>query len=157
MIIDLIMRAPHADEAGLLGEIAIRGKAHWGYDQAFLDACRAELTYTAADLAERRFVVAESAGKVLGFYSVDGEAPAGELGNLWVVPESIGTGLGRRLFDHAATTARGLGFRTLKIEAEPRAEGFYLAMGAVRVGEVRSGSVAGRVLPLLEYELSSAS
>ncbi|WP_152362574.1 GNAT family N-acetyltransferase [Microlunatus speluncae] len=153
----MTMRAARPDEAGLLGEIAIRGKAHWGYDQEFLDACREELTFTPEGVAARRIVVAESAGQVLGFYSLDGEAPAGELGNLWVVPESIGTGLGRMIFESAMGTARELGFITIKIEAEPRAEGFYLAMGAVRIGEVPSGSIRGRVLPLLRYDLNDRS
>ncbi|GAB3763473.1 GNAT family N-acetyltransferase [Microlunatus parietis] len=149
----VLMRPARADEAELLGDIALLAKGSWGYDQEFLDACRSELTYTEGDLSDRKFVVAESAGRVLGFYSVDGELPEGELGNLWVVPESIGTGLGRRLFEHAADTARNLGFRLLKIEAEPLAEGFYLAMGAVRVGEIASGSIPGRMLPVLRYDV----
>ncbi|MFC7621078.1 GNAT family N-acetyltransferase [Microlunatus sp. GCM10028923] len=82
---------------------------------------------------------------------------AGLLGNLWLMPASIGTGLGRRLFEHAIMTARGLGFRTLTIEAEPLAEGFYLAMGAVRVGEVASGSIPGRSLPVLSYSVITAA
>jgi GNAT superfamily N-acetyltransferase len=151
------MRAARTDEAGRLSEIAIRGKGYWGYDQAFLDACRAELTFTAAEIAARRIVVAESSQQVLGFYSLDGEAPEGELGNLWVVPESIGTGLGRRIFEAAMESARDLGFTRLKIEAEPRAEGFYLAMGAIRVGEVPSGSIPGRVIPLLTFDLTEPS
>jgi GNAT superfamily N-acetyltransferase len=153
-MVEVAMRAARADEAGLLSELALRSKAYWGYDQAFLDACRADLTFSPAEVAARRIVVAESSEQVLGFYSLDGEAPEGELGNLWVVPESIGTGLGRRLFDDATTSARDLGFTALKIEAEPKAEGFYLRMGATRVGEVPSGSIPGRALPMLRYELS---
>lgn len=147
------LRPARADEAALLGELALRAKGHWGYTAAFLEACRSELTFTTADLTARRFTVADAAGEVLGFSSLDGEPPDGELGNLWVEPGAIGTGLGRRLFEHAAETARGLGFRRLRIEAEPRAEGFYLAMGATRVGEVPSGSIPGRSLPLLSFEL----
>lgn len=40
-----------------------------------------------------------------------------------------------RLPGPATYTAADLGFRTFKIEAEPRAEGFILAVGAVRVEE----------------------
>ena len=144
-------RPAREDEAELLSEIAIRAKGYWGYDQAFLDACRAELTFTPAEIAPRRIAVVESSQQVLGFYSLDGEAPEGELGNLWVVPESIGTGLGRRIWEAAMRSPPlgSSGCTRLKIDAEPRAEGFYLAMGAVRVGEVPSGSVPGRVIPLL--------
>ena len=100
-VVTTVMRQAREDEAGLLSEIAIRAKGYWGYDQAFLDACRAELTFTPAEIAPRRIVVVESSQQVLGFYSLDGEAPEGELGNLWVVPEAIGTGLGRRLWEAA--------------------------------------------------------
>jgi predicted N-acetyltransferase YhbS len=66
----------------------------------------------------------------------------------------MGRGIGRALFLHAVNKARELGARTLYIESDPNAEGFYLRMGANRVGVV-SGKVAGlfRELPLLAYEL----
>lgn len=147
------LRPARPDEADVLGDVALRSKGHWGYDQDFLDACRSELTFRPDEVAARRIVLAESAGEVAGFYSIDGEPPAGELGNLWVLPESIGTGLGRRLWQHALTTARAAGFTELRIDADPYAEGFYLAMGAVRIGEAISASIPGRTLPLLLMRL----
>jgi GNAT superfamily N-acetyltransferase len=148
------LRDARPDEAPALSALAQRSKAHWGYSEEFLEACRAELTFTAAGLAGRRAVVAESAGRMLGFYTLDGDPPEGELGNLWVDPAHIGTGVGRRLWAHAVDTARATGFRTLRIDADPHAEGFYLAMGAQRIGAVPSGSVPGRELPLLSVAVS---
>jgi GNAT superfamily N-acetyltransferase len=113
-----------------------------------------DLTFRPDEIDARRIVVAESAGRVLGFYSLDGEPPTGELGNMWVEPDSIGTGMGRRLWHHAIQTARTAGFTMLRIGAEPFAEGFYVAMGAERVGETPSGSIPGRMLPLLEVRLT---
>jgi ribosomal protein S18 acetylase RimI-like enzyme len=150
----IAFRAARGDEAGLLGELALRSKGHWGYDQAFLDACRAELTFSSQDVATRRIVVAESATGVLGFYSIDGQPPSGQLGNLWVVPEAIGTGLGRRLWQDAVTTAGQAGFASLRIEADPNALGFYQAMGAKQIGEAPSGSIPDRTVPVLLFELS---
>jgi GNAT superfamily N-acetyltransferase len=149
-------RPARADEASLLGEVALRSKGHWGYDEDFLEACSAELTFRPADVAARRIVVAEGAVGVFGFYSIDGRPPSGELGNLWVVPEQIGTGLGRELWQHAMATAGRAGFTSLRIEADPNAEGFYRAMGAEQIGEVPSGSVPGRSLPLLLVTLPAA-
>ncbi|MFC0550512.1 GNAT family N-acetyltransferase [Planotetraspora thailandica] len=137
----------------MLSELALRSKGHWGYDRAFLDACRAELTFPPERLRAGRVAVAESAGRVLGFYSLDGEPPSGELGNMWVDPDSIGSGVGRRLWHHVMQAARVAGFTVLRIEADPFAEGFYLAMGAERVGETPSGSIPGRVLPLLHVRI----
>jgi GNAT superfamily N-acetyltransferase len=145
------IRPGRPDEAAGLGDLALRSKAHWGYDREFLEACRTELMFAPTDVVLRRIHVAERAGRILGFYSLDGDAPNGEIGNLWVTPEAIGTGLGRKLWDHAIERASSAGFAVLRIDADPFAEGFYLAMGAVRVGEAPSGSIPGRVLPMLRY------
>ena len=150
-------RSARADEASLLGELALRSKGYWGYDEDFLEACRPELTFRPADVAARRIIVAEGATGVLGFYSIDGEPPSGELGNMWVVPEQIGTGLGRELWQHALGAACRAGFTSLRIAADPNAAGFYRAMGAEQIGEVPSGSLAGRSLPLLLVNLPSGA
>lgn len=143
------LRPAKPDDVETLTELALAAKQHWGYDQAFMDAVRDELTFTADDIAERHFVVAELQGDVVGFYSVDGEPPRGELGNMWAKPSQIGTGLGAILWRHAMSTAAELGHDELDIDSEPFAEGFYLRMGAERVGEIASGSIPGRVLPQL--------
>ncbi|WP_235039041.1 GNAT family N-acetyltransferase [Kibdelosporangium aridum] len=149
----IMMRAARPDEAAALGELALRSKAYWGYDQDFLDSCRAEMTFTPDEVADRRIVVAVEGERLLGFYSVEGCAPEGELRDLWLEPDDIGKGLGRKLWEHALESARAAGFTVLTIDAEPYAEGFYLAMGAVKVGESPSGSIPGRMLPLLRIDL----
>ncbi|SDG33611.1 N-acetylglutamate synthase, GNAT family [Lentzea fradiae] len=143
------LRRARPDEAGVLSAVAQAAKAHWGYDEAFLESVREELTLTAADVESRRVVVAVLDGEVVGFYSLDGAPPHGELGNLWVRPDRIGTGLGRVLWEHALAEADAAGFERLDVEADPHAEGFYLRMGAERIGGTPSGSIPGRVLPLL--------
>jgi hypothetical protein len=66
----------------------------------------------------------------------------------------MGQGIGRSLFLHAVDRAKHLGFKKLEIESDPNAEGFYLRMGARRVG-LNASEVAGhrRELPVLVYEL----
>ena len=54
---------------------------------------------------------------------------------MMVEPYAIGTGCGRRLWDHAVETARGLGVRVITLDADPNAEPFYLRMGAETLGE----------------------
>jgi hypothetical protein len=44
-VVEIELRAARTDEAYLLGELALTSKGHWGYDRAFLDACRAELAF----------------------------------------------------------------------------------------------------------------
>jgi GNAT superfamily N-acetyltransferase len=153
---EVTMRRARPDEAKLLSELALAAKGFWGYDEDFLESCRGELTFDPAAIARRRIVVAEIDGAVAGFYSVDGAPPAGELGNMWITPGRIGTGLGRVLWQDAMTTAAAAGFARLEIGAEPNAEGFYRRMGAERVGAMPSGSIPGRVLPLMRVTIGGA-
>jgi GNAT superfamily N-acetyltransferase len=150
------IRPARADEATELTELVLRSKAHWGYDEEFLAACRDELAIAADDVARRRVVVAEDETGVRGVASLEGAPPDGELGLLFVEPRAIGTGVGGALYRHVLATAAALGFTRLRIEADPHAEPFYLAMGARRIGAVPSGSLPGRELPLLEAVVGQA-
>ena len=59
------------------------------------------------------------------------------------------------MWAHAVATVRELGFTEFHIDADPFAEGFYLAMGAVRTGETASRVRVGRFLPRLTFSVSS--
>ncbi|MFF1674878.1 GNAT family N-acetyltransferase [Streptomyces sp. NPDC058256] len=143
----VLIRPARAAEAEILSDLALRSKAHWGYDADFLDACRDELTVGASEVARRRATVADDDGRILGFTTLEGKPPIGVLGMMFVDPQSIGQGIGRLLFEHTIAAGRDLGFTRLTIDADPNAEPFYRGMGAVRIGDVPSGSIAGRVLP----------
>ncbi len=147
------LRRAKPEEASILSDLALAAKGFWGYDKAFIESCRGELTFGPDDVARRHIVVADLGGQVAGFYSVDGEPPVGELGNMWVRPTEIGTGLGRVLWQDAMAAAAAAGFEYLKIGAEPNAEGFYRKMGAERVSETPSGSIPGRMLPLMQVKI----
>jgi GNAT superfamily N-acetyltransferase len=147
-----------ADEAAGLSDLALRSKAHWGYDEAFLQACHAELTLTPEQAAGTR-VLRDSSGTVVGFYllapDADNRPELGELLMLFVDPSLIGSGIGRVLMEDAVASARRRGWTALRVESDPGAEAFYMRFGARRVGSAPSGSVAGRELPLLELPVPS--
>lgn len=149
------IRPAVASDLEFLTTLALRSKAHWGYDAAFLDACRDELTITRARLGEEVIRVAEDGGGVLGFMSVRVGPAEAELVDLFVEPAAIGTGVGRALWDEAVRIALAAGAARLLVEADPHAEGWYLRRGAERIGTVPSGSIAGRRLPLLGVSLGA--
>ncbi|MEW2313292.1 GNAT family N-acetyltransferase [Streptomyces sp. NPDC006864] len=144
MTISIRPAAP--EEASLLSDLALRSKAHWGYDAGFLASCRDELTLKEGELAHRRTTVAERDGSVVGFTTLEGEPPQAVLGMMFVDPDAIGQGIGRLLFTHVVETAQALGFTQLTIDADPNAEPFYEAMGGVLAGRVPSVSIPGRTL-----------
>jgi uncharacterized protein (DUF952 family)/GNAT superfamily N-acetyltransferase len=148
-----IIRSARAHEAAPLTELALRSKAHWGYDADFLAACRPALTVSADSIANSWVYVLESDGKIAGFYSVQPPAATTELDMLFVEPAHIGGGVGTHLFRHACRTAYALGVRRLTVESDPEAEAFYVRMGMSRFSERESSVRAGRMLPLLEMML----
>jgi GNAT superfamily N-acetyltransferase len=153
----LTLRPAVPAEADALSRLALRSKGHWGYDEQFLAACRAELTLRPEQCDGVGTVVAERGGVLLGFYRLAGRPPVAELADLFVDPEAIGRGVGAALFADAVDRARALGIVRLTIDSDPNAEGFYARMGARRVGTVASGSISGRELPRLELAVGPAA
>jgi GNAT superfamily N-acetyltransferase len=145
----VIVRAARPGEAGAISALALRSKGHWGYDAAFLEACRDDLTIDPAWCDGTRLVVAEEDGVLLGYARVAGEPPVGELAGLFVDPAAMGRGVGGLLLRHAAGIAADLGMHTLEIDSDPYAEPFYRHAGAVRTGEAVSTVDPDRRLPHL--------
>jgi GNAT superfamily N-acetyltransferase len=150
----LLIRDARADDCDALSALAFASKAHWGYDDAFMEACRAELTVTPSDLERVSLRVAEQDGSIVGFHAVD---DGDEILWFFVAPEHMGKGIGAALFADACRVARDRGVTTLRIEADPYAAEFYERMGAVRIGVAPSASIPGRDLPLLSIDVSSTA
>jgi GNAT superfamily N-acetyltransferase len=153
-----MFRSARVEECAVLSNLAFRSKAIWGYSADFMEQCRGELTISADFLADNLLEVIELGGNVIGFYSLERiSAAVAELGHLFVDPLLVRRGHGRRLLERAARTAYGLGFRTLRIQGDPNAEGFYQNAGARKVGTQPSASIPGRVLPVFELDLRERS
>jgi GNAT superfamily N-acetyltransferase len=93
------------------------------------------------DGSERAWV-AERRGSLLGFATTSpgkdqwlpSPAGSGELRNLYLDPDAIGTGVGRLLYEHAIEDLRQRGFSSLVVWAfreNHRARAFYERMGLV--------------------------
>lgn len=148
------VRRAAPEDAGALSRIAFAAKAHWGYPERWMERWREGLTITPGFVGGHEVFAAFVEGEPVGFYALVGEGRRIELEHLWVLPEWIGEGMGRALFEHAVRKAASLGAETLGIEADPNAEGFYRRMGARRTGEIVY-EIDGRerVLPLLAMDL----
>lgn len=147
------LRAPRPDELAALSDLCLRSKAVWGYDQAFMDACRPELMLTDQDLRVSEICVAERSGEVVGVAQVSAQRNVAHLEKLFVDPAAMRSGAGRALFVWAETTARTLGASVLIVDADPDAAEFYRRMGARDAGVAPSGSIPGRFLPRLKLTL----
>lgn len=148
------LRPARESDLAALSALCFRSKAVWGYDAAFMEACRAELTLAASDLQDSSIQVAEIGGLIVGVVQVSMSGGAASLEKLFVSPDAMRSGPGKLLFAWAVETARERGAHTLVIDSDPGAADFYRRMGARDAGLAPSGSIPGRWLPRLEFDLS---
>jgi len=147
------LRHPNTQDLALLNALTLRSKQSHGYDQDFIEACKAELEITPQILAEDDAVLAEDASGLAGVAQVSHASEESHLEKLFVDPDRFGEGIGRKLFSWAVDKARRHGAKELVIDSDPDAVAFYEAMGARQTGFAPSGSIPGRKLPQLRLKL----
>lgn len=145
----ITIRPARPGELAELSILCIRSKAVWGYSADFLAACRPKLALRAEDLATSHVAVARRRGHAMGVLQLTVQGDSATLGKLFVEPQALRTGIGRALFAEAVRAARDAGARTLVIDSDPAAAGFFRRMGATAAGEVACDCVPGHTLPRL--------
>jgi len=150
------IRRARQKEASALSILALRAKQYWGYSPEDIGRWRPILAISADDIAAKPTFVAEVEMEVVGFYSLVPTTQVCELDHLWVAPQFARRGIGRALLAHAVDTACLAGASSIVIDADPNAEPFYIACGAVREGMV-AAPIAGnpaRARPQLSLRIT---
>ena len=147
------IRSAQPSEAAVLSDLALRSKAVWGYSPQFIAACRPTLRLTSQFIDAVPVFLLEVEEMRAGFYALEDWSGQADLSFFFIEPSFIRQGWGRILWEHAIHSAVRMGYSSLRIESDPNAEPFYVKMGARRTAEVPSPVMAGRRLPLLQYDL----
>lgn len=151
MNVEIIKSIP--SDAPLLTKIVKLSKKYWGYKDEQMKLWDSELTITPEEIEKEEVFHIKINNSIVGVYSLwEKESGKFEIGNFWIIPEFIGNGFGRLLFEHLLETARKKQAKIIRILSDPNAEKFYIKMGAIRVGEEES-SISGRYLPVLEFKI----
>jgi GNAT superfamily N-acetyltransferase len=139
------------EDAATLTAVAFAAKRAWGYPESWIRAWSPTLTIAPSAVARFPTFLVVEGEEVLGFCMVSLSGREARIEHLWVRPAHWGHGVGRALFRHGEAAAKAAGAAVLVMESDPHAEGFYVAMGAVRVGSVPAAMEGvERVLPVLE-------
>lgn len=136
-------------DAKAISALALRSKAHWGYDQKFMQACVDELSYSPENITQPKtcYITLKHHIEILGFYKLDNIGSNDVLLEaLFIEPNEIGKGYGKALFEHAKENTIKFGGKQLLLQSDPNAEGFYQAQGMLVIGEEESESIPGRFL-----------
>ncbi|TDD42914.1 GNAT family N-acetyltransferase [Saccharopolyspora elongata] len=137
-----------------LTRIVRTSSAYDGHYRVMVADLGIDAEYLAAHLVR---VARDEAGRPLGFYTVivpgRGGAGEGELDFMFVDDAAQGRGVGRMLIDDARAHARARGLRRVHVVSHPPSEGFYLSVGAQRVGTVPAEGAITWSRPHLVLEL----
>lgn len=133
-------------DSDLLNEMTLAGVRHWGHHEDHPDAYDAlAKSLSALENVEHNTVyVLEKDGQIIAFYDLRDRGDHVELLRMFQQVELIGQGYGRMLWEHCVQEAATMRDRML-IMSDPRAVGFYEAMGAKleRMEEVAPGLSLG--------------
>jgi GNAT superfamily N-acetyltransferase len=142
-----------SEQAGLLTAITLASKRHWNYPDGWIQTWLPLLTITSEYILANETWVAVVDGQCVAYYSLKYDEEYLWLDNLWVLPEFMGQGIGKQLFQHALERSHVRGVSTLKIEADPNAQSFYEKMGAYKIGEHHTQvDDQPRILPIMEIK-----
>lgn len=129
------IRPARPEEAERLTSVACRSKAHWGYSAEEIDYWRTKFLTVTADyiMSHAVWVAADERDEAVAFAALERYEDGAVLEHLWVLPQYMRAGIGRRLFLQVAASASEFTFTS-----DPNADEFYLKLGAEKIGDLAS-------------------
>jgi GNAT superfamily N-acetyltransferase len=158
------IRQARDGEENLLTEISFASKGYWNYPPEYLKIWEPELTITKNYLSRNKVFVYESDKEILAFYSIVNLSEPlilegieiGEgiwLDHMFVRPDQIGHGIGKRLFTHLTGYCKENSIGEIKILVDPNARGFYEKMGCEYIKEYLS-TIKSRTIPMMIFRVN---
>lgn len=141
----------NVQDAELLTKVTIASKSYWNYDEELLKSWTNALTITENYILEKTVYKLVSDKTIIGYYSFFIDNDCIELDNLFVLPEYIGSGIGKRLLFDFLEKAKDLNFEKIILYSDPNSEGFYEKYGFKTIGQ-KATNQHDRFLPIMEKE-----
>ena len=143
-------RTAEIDDLEILNLISVKSKAFWGYSKTLMEIWSNELTLDKDILSKQNVLIIETENNVIGFSSIMENRDTCEIIHLWILPEFIGKGFGKKLLDKTIETCIKAD-KPIIVVADPNAEPFYQSQGFVTFDKVES-SPKGRFLPVMKKQ-----
>ena len=149
MIVDASIK-----DAKELTRIALKSKSFWGYSDELIESWREDLTVTSKMLKDWNVCKYVIDDKIVGFYILNQpEDKSIELEFLFVLPNLIGKGIGKKLLNHSIEKGINLNCNEMIVLADPNAKYFYAYKGFETIYEKES-SISNRFLPVMKKYLN---
>jgi GNAT superfamily N-acetyltransferase len=133
------IRPAQPSERDALEGLQRRSSMHQPLYREQLAAHADAIELPAEQIAAGHVRVAEQSGAIVGFaVLLERSGDACELDGLFVEPDRMRTGVGRRLVEDAERIARERGATRIDVVANPQAVAFYVALGFTATGETQT-------------------
>lgn len=132
----MLLKKAVSQQVQLVSDIINDSKSYWQYDADFTSKYN-KLFGLNEDYIEKNDVyIAYENNKILGCYSFILEDNSQlKLDKLFLKPEFIAKGNGRKLWNSCIETAMNYGIKEFTFTSDPNAEGFYRQMGCEKIYE----------------------
>lgn len=142
----LVERATREDNEKL-NTIAYEAKSHWGYPEDWMRMWKDDLLIS-KEYIEGNYVYKLLYGnEIIAFIAIEEDADCFQITHLWVSPEYMGKGVGKKLLNEVVLKVVKPGVQII-VESDPNAEEFYKKQGFVTFDR-RESTPQGRFLPLM--------
>ncbi len=139
------------EDSTILTEITKMSKAYWGYSDEQIENWSELLTITKNYIETTNVYKLLDNDLIVGYYSyIYLNEKEVRLDNLFILPNYIGTGLGKLLMGNFLDRIKNTETERIILDSEPNAEKFYAYFGFKKVGQ-RETSIKGRYLPIMEF------
>jgi len=133
--------------------VIVASKSYWKYSNEYLEEANKLLHLHQKCLQVQKFFALWEKDELIGLFSFCRNEDETLLDHFWLTPKIIGKGYGQYLWKAAVDIAINEKISGFKIFSDPPAEGFYIKMGAVKIGEKASRIMGGPIFPVLEYKI----
>lgn len=138
-------------DAKILTKITIASKSYWDYFPEQIENWNNDLTITENYISEKNVYKLVSNNEIIGYYSFFISNKHVGLDNLFILPEYIGKGVGKRLLFDFFEKAKNIKYDKIILYSDPNSEGFYQKFGFKTIGQ-KSTSEPNRFLPIMEKD-----
>ena len=137
----------------ILTQITRKSKAFWGYSDEQIEIWSEFLTVTSIYIDTNPVYKLAVENQIVCYYSfLNQDEKTAKLDNLFVLPEFIGKGFGRKLMEHFLFSLSKTNINKIILHSEPNAEQFYAKLGFIKTGQIET-SIKDRYMPIMELEL----
>lgn len=121
-------RNARIEDQKVLNQISLNSKRHWGYPEEWIQNWIEDLQLSESDFDRLKIVVGIIEDTIIGFCAISDEKTNYEILHLWLLPEFIGQGYGKKLL-HLTISKFILAPKPILVTADPNAEAFYRKQG----------------------------